>query len=314
MSKPVFLLCVGCHRGGTTWLAEYLRGFPEVRLGARKEMHVLDVHFLEASRDYHTSRIARAETQMAKLGMSDGQVRGALKRRIEKHREAMALTADLNDYARYFRERADRTGVGVVANITPGYALLSSAHWEVVRSVLDDHGFAARILFLLRDPVGRLESGWRRVEARDEVEQAERGAGALARAVRRLTGRVRRLAPSAGAVETGDFAAFATQDQNAGRSDYRRTMEAVDAVFPPGDIRYDFYETLFSMDSLAGITGFVDLEPRPADFGARVNASLGGAPIPAEARARVREILDPTYRYCAERFGEAKIRSIWKTY
>ena len=41
-SKKVFLLGVGCQKGGTTWLHGQLAKHPEVDLGFTKEYHIFD--------------------------------------------------------------------------------------------------------------------------------------------------------------------------------------------------------------------------------------------------------------------------------
>ena len=122
-----FLLCIGCQKGGTTWLSEYLRGYPEVRLGARKEMHVLDSHFVPVNRDWHKLRIDRREAQLARVRAAGGEPRltAQLAAEIAAYREAEALVPDLDSYAAYFRRIADMAPrARLVADVTPDYALL----------------------------------------------------------------------------------------------------------------------------------------------------------------------------------------------
>lgn len=312
--KKRFLLCIGCQKGGTTWLCEYLRGAPDVRVGVRKEMHVLDVYFLEAAKDWHNRRIRTGESDLARLGFGEGKIRFALTNRIARHRQAQALTGDLDDYARYFREIADEDGVEVVADLTPDYALLEPEHWRIVREKLEAQDFEVKILFLMREPLGRLESIFR-MAARNAIDVGERGSGKIVRTMKRLVARGRHvMAQVAPEPKDERFLAFVRADRNLARTRYEKTIAAVEAVFPPEDIRFDFYETLFTPEAVAAINDFIGAANRPADFDERVNASPLQVPIAESERAEVRKMLDPTYRFCAERFGEDRIRAIWKRY
>jgi hypothetical protein len=181
------LLCIGCQKGGTSWLSTYLQAMPEARLGIRKEMHVFDVHFLEESRDWHLVRIARTQSQLDALAPTpaNGALRERLRERIEGYRAAQGLTQDLGSYVRYFRALADQEPpVEVVSDLTPDYCLLRAGHWAAVKPLIEAGGFDVKILFIMRDPVDRIESAWRMV-GRDEVRVAERGSGLLRRALLR---------------------------------------------------------------------------------------------------------------------------------
>lgn len=311
------LLCIGCQKGGTSWLSTYLRDMPEVRLGVRKEMHVLDVHHLDASRDWHIVRIARAEAQIAKLRASDANPRSIsiLEDKIEGYRKAQSLTDDIGRYVAYFQDVAGADpGVEVVADLTPDYCLLRAEHWRAAKAHLDRSGFAVKVLFIMRDPVERLDSAWRML-GRDTVRVAERGSGLLRRAALRGKALARHLSarvvpPPAAA----PFLEFAMRGQNLARSRYDETIEAVEAVFPAEDIHYEFYETLFTTEAIAQIDRFLGLPGRPADFGARVNASPLQMPVGRDEVARVREMLEPTYRFCAGRFGAERLAAIWKNH
>lgn len=309
-----FLLCIGCQKGGTTWLSEHLRGFPEVRLGIRKEMHVLDVRFVPVNRSWHQERIAGRKSQIARMGASgDPKVKARLEAEIAGYREAEALVPDLDAYARYFRARADSDpGVRLVADLTPDYALLGPQDWAEVRETLERHGFTPKILFLMRDPVSRLESVWR-MAARDDAGKALRGANLWTRAAHKALARARHVAAKLGLQASGGkFAAFAATPPNLQRSQFETTIAAVESVFPAAQVHYDFYETLFTPEAMTDLMEFLDLPQRPANFAERVNASPLQVPLAASERASVARMLEPTYRFCAARFGAERIQKIWR--
>ncbi|MBP7241854.1 hypothetical protein [Amaricoccus sp.] len=303
--KKKFLLCVGCQKGGTTWLAEYLEGAPGFRLGAQKEMHVLDTHFFAP--DWLQGRLRSDRDLLAKLPAGAEAEREEVTERIAARELCQGLVGDLDAYARYFRDLAK--SADVVADMTPNYALLTAAQWRSTRDALERNGLAPRILFLMRDPERRMESAWRMRERNARGSVAPRSP----RPVPRWRLLLRRASGPAGAQAASNhpYLAFASND-NLARSRYETTIRAIEQVFPAEDIHYAFYENLFRPDTIAAINAFLGLPDRPADFGARVNASPVVKPIDPAERARVRALLEPTYRFCEERFGEGQIRAIWK--
>lgn len=312
------LLCIGCQKGGTTWLSDYLRAMPEARLGIRKEMHVFDVHFLEASRSWHLDRLAHYGRQLAKIADTPANAprRAQIEERLEGYRVAQSLTADLGDYVRYFRDLADADpAVGLVSDLTPDYSLLRAPHWAEIRPLLEAGGFDVRVLFLMRDPVDRIDSAWR-MAGRDAVRVARVGRGYLSRALLRGQALARhylaRVAPAPKGEE--GFLDFARRDRALQRSRYDETIAAVEAVFPPEKVHYEFYEDLFNDAAIERITRFAGLPFRPADFGARVNASPLQMPVARGDVARVRELLEPTYRFCGERFGAERLAGLWSNW
>ncbi|MBP7003003.1 hypothetical protein [Amaricoccus sp.] len=315
------LLCIGCEKGGTSWLSIYLRDMPEARLGIRKEMHVFDVHYLAESRSWHLDRIARRGLQLAKLEdtPANARRRAQIAEQIEGYRVAQGLTGDLSRYVDYFRGIAGaEPPVEVVSDLTPDYSLLRAPHWAEIKPLLEDGGFDIRVLFIMRDPVDRIDSAWR-MAGRDAVRVAEVGRGLASRAL--LRGRAfgrHLLAKAAPALapkpEEESFLDFAQSGLALPRSRYDETIAAVEAVFDPAQIHYEFYENLFNNEAIERITRFAGLPFTPADFAARVNASPLQMPVGRSEVARVREMLEPTYRFCGERFGAERLAGLWSNW
>lgn len=308
------LLCIGCQKGGTSWLSNYLRDMPEARLGVRKEMHVFDVHFLPESRSWHLDRIAGRDRQLARLEdtPANARRREQIAEQIEGYRFAQGLTGDLGRYVDYFRAVAGtEPPVEVVSDLTPDYSLLRASHWAEIRPLLEAGGFDVRVLFIMRDPVDRIDSAWR-MAGRDAVRVAEVGRSLASRAVLRGRALLRHLTASvAPAPAEESFLDFARSDLALPRSRYDETIAAIEAVFAPGQIHYEFYESLFNNEAIERITRFAGLPFRPADFAARVNASPLQMPVGRSEVARVRELLEPTYRFCGERFGADRLAGLW---
>jgi hypothetical protein len=321
MSDTV-LVSIGCQKGGTSWLAAYLDGHPEARLGLTKEMHVLDTHFLPAFAAWNDDRIAENARLIAALSSDDPAERARIAELEAKnavHAECQSLSGDLDAYARYFRARLDEdAGLRIACDITPSYAALDAPHWQKVREAFARQGLRPKLLFVMRDPVERVHSAFRMIVRRKErdapilqrspVARLRRAARAgLADARARFGAALGNVSP-----RTSRFLAFATDETNLRRSRFDLTMAAIEVVFPPEDIHYAFFEELFTDATMTGITDFLGIAFRAPDYGRRVNASPSRAEVPAAEAAYLRRTLEPAYAACAARFGDERIAALWR--
>jgi hypothetical protein len=124
--RPTFVLGVGCQKGGTTWLFDYLAHHPEVAMCPVKEMHVFDAAYRP---DLY--RLPPASPEIARM------------------------IGDPELYRRYFLDLTREAAV--VGEITPSYSVLSSEHFKTVKALLAPD-FRMRVIFLMRDPVERMWS------------------------------------------------------------------------------------------------------------------------------------------------------------
>ena len=140
-TKPRFILGVGCQKGGTAWLYNYLKSRRDVAMSPTKEMHVFDRHF-------------RPDLAI--------EIRGA--------HAGTPMLANLELYRQYFLNLARRTEV--VGEITPAYAILDAAQFQWVRGFLKPD-FDPRVVFVMRDPVDRLWSAARMYAGRSRSSPVE---------------------------------------------------------------------------------------------------------------------------------------------
>jgi hypothetical protein len=317
------LIGVGCQKGGTSWIADHLRGHPHVRGSFTKEVHALDVHFLPQFADWHAKRIVRGHKMLADLPRDTDDRRAAaeaMESRIRDHEKGQALAENLEHYARYFKDlAAQEPKPRLVFDITPSYAALRADHWVRVRETLLRHDFTPRIVLVMRDPIARLHSAFRMAHRNAEQRPTlvAGSPGGDPRRTLRLTYLAAREAVLNAVLTGADprrsrFLAFATDEINLARSRYDLTMEAVETAFDRAQIHYAFFEELFTEREQQRLAGFLGIDPLPADFGRKVNASPGGPAMrPAEV-AYLRERLAPAYDACAQRFGAERIRALWK--
>ncbi|MCC0021151.1 MAG: sulfotransferase domain-containing protein [Nitratireductor sp.] len=136
-TRPVFVLCPGSQKSGTTWLRTYLDSFDFSDFGPFGEGHIWEVR-------------SGAET----------------KRRVGP-RKLLSLRRDVwlrfamqnfdGFYERYFAGRI-RGNVRMTGDVTPAYATLDAATFAEIRKRLEGKGFAVKVVFLMRDPVSRCVS------------------------------------------------------------------------------------------------------------------------------------------------------------
>jgi hypothetical protein len=155
-ARPDFL-CVGAHKGGTTWLYHQLDSHPDFWMPPIKELHYLD----------QLSRVQRTSPPRCRddrdLGFLDGLKSLSAKPYI-----------DLEHYARLFEPKASLLS----GDISPNYSTLSN---EVIRRVV---GYFPnlKVIFLARDPVERvwshlsMEVRYRQIEPFDttDIDQVNR--------------------------------------------------------------------------------------------------------------------------------------------
>lgn len=277
------LYCIGAHKAGTTWLYEAMRAHGDVHAPRIKEVHYWDAA-LPPHRRHHARR---AEERVAEI-----EARGALGRIARLHPGPAARAEDAVRYRRMFREIGPKhrsyqaylmgewSGEPVVADVSPGYALLGAEAFAAMDALAPE----ARFVLAMRDPVARLWSNIRHSRSRGLLP--EEFSGDLDAAFRHHLENPRK-APHR-------------------RSDYAATIRALEAAVPSDRVAYLFHETMFEPSELARLSRFLGIGPIAADPGRRVNPGFdaGVAPAP-ELAARARRTFAPTYDFVAERFGDA---------
>jgi hypothetical protein len=131
-ARPDFL-CIGAHKGGTTWLYQQLDSHPDFWMPPIKELHYFD-------------QLSRAQRPTAPRCRDERDLRF-----LESLNSLSAETyMDLENYARLFEPK----GLLLSGDISPNYSALSS---KVIRRVV---GYFPnlKVIFLARDPVERVWS------------------------------------------------------------------------------------------------------------------------------------------------------------
>ena len=95
------------------------------------------------------------------------------------------------------------------------------------------------------------------------------------------------------------------QDPNLCRSDYRWTIEELEAAVPPGRIHYAFFETMFTDEAIAEISAFLGLGSFVPETGKRVNTAKSSRYTPpADLVDAAHRALEPVYAFVRAKFGD----------
>jgi len=275
VAKPIFVLGVGAQKAGTTWLHEYLGSLPEVDLGFMKEYHVFDQNHVQ---DTTPGRKKRLKNYLDSFFRTDSLSIRHKFRRNHKH------------YFSYFRKLVDGSSqVFITGDITPSYAALPVKVLRYIKSQLEKNGFRVRVIFLMRDPVARCISANRMYSSPRLLES-----------------------PGDGALEAELLAKKYQQTRFQIRTRYDLTIINLEQVFTPGELYLGFYEELFSDKAIAEICSFLELPFRPGNYEQVVHGTLVKSELPETIKAQVRSYYSQVYDFVLNRFGQDRVKKLWK--
>ncbi len=276
-----FILGVGAQKCGTTWLAKYLLSHPQAFFSPYKELHVFDAMFAPDLSGFSPERRFEdlLRIPLNKIMKGEQCSRQELGLAIERYSLSLGEKAYLAYFKRYARPHHRALG-----EITPSYSLIPQQGFRFIRNMMTRAHLNPRVIFIMRDPADRLYSQLKFNQA-------------------------------LGLAKVQDAYASALSDPTiVMRSRYDLTLANLLCEFKQDEVMVLFYEELFSDASVKAICEFLDIEFRPADFSDRQNSSQDTDPIDPVFEKAARETLDIVYRFCADRFGQEKIRSLWKHY
>ncbi|WP_413745664.1 sulfotransferase [Synechococcus sp. MIT S9507] len=281
MSK-IFLLGVGCQKGGTTWIHDQLSKNEQCDFGFRKEYHVHDaLHVPE-----HSGFLARAKKQALK------QIRNGNTSPNSLQRLSFIMNQDLYyDYFDYLYLKHSKTKI--VGDITPEYSALPEHALAQIRLNLELRGFKVKPVFIMRDPISRCISqiemmrrkGWKQLQYKAlrtmSLDNAVRVLGSSTKC------RINTL--------------------------YCQTIKNLERIFPQEDIFYSLYENLFEKETLEKFSKFLEEDKLFFDTGHRVNKN--SASYDERVKKSTRKLLfnsySDVYEFCGERFSASKAWDGW---
>lgn len=278
-SEKVFILGVGCQKGGTTWLHGQLDKHPNVNMGFTKEYHVFDALHVEDMKYFARQKMNKLQKIYKE---SPNQVPIKLLRHVSFHKNT-------NNYFIYFDklwESDEQTKI--VGDITPSYSSLSIRTLKEIRNKLEKKGFKVKVIFLMRDPIERCWS-MARMDIRDKSKSKK--------------------------VDIDDISRLKTlykEETCALRTRYENTIRNLDYCFTADDIFYGLYETLFSQDTVTRLEEFLGINDFSPNLSQKYNITeKNEINLDSELAIEIAKFYSDTYDICQDRFN---IKEHWAGY
>lgn len=260
---------IGAQKSGTTWLNYYLKRHPEVDLPPFKELH----YWTAIERDT-ASAIKTLERQLQDQP-DDENIKTRLSMLINRG-TSHASYADLL-FQKY-------KGHKVAGEITPDYQNLSLETLKTMASLNPD----TRFIFLMRDPIDRLNSG---------IRKRIRG-----------TAGGDRNAPISGKTILESLQSMLADGFHVQirRSRYEQTLRRLDELARIARVGVFFYEDILLRRNADPICDFLSISRMPGDFERIANP---GNPVVDPCDEAFRDLamqsLSETYNFMDQRFGAA---------
>lgn len=272
----LMLFVIGAQKAGTSWLHSYLASHPDFSAGPLKEYHFFNKFHSEFATD---ARIPGLQALRRKMALAS-----VLRRAGQPGGYVASMIAAFRGKTTYMDlvQGTDRDRP-VFGDVTPIYGLLGPAAFTEMAQSWP----RTKFVFILRDPVDRLWSHARMRARRKDIDPNAADGNAL-----------RKMA-------------FGCLDKKRflGRSDYERTITALETAVPAADILYLFYEDLFTDQSLQRLCDFAGLRFVPGQYDERVFAGITADAPEGWARA-ARDKMAGVYDFVARRFG-ARVPAAW---
>ena len=267
----IFLLGVGCQKGGTTWLHSQLLKYENVNLGFCKEYHFFDRYYLQGKSSNFKLRWMKSimkELVASPKGLPD---KDALRH--------LFLAQNKDAYYHYFdylHSKGEKTSL--VGDITPAYSALKAEHFSIMKNKLEDLGFTIKVVFFMRDPVERI---WSQI---------------------RMNKRKRSSVPFGKSDNDLILEKYRTPGTEA-RTRYDLTMLNLEKVFDKSSIFYCLYEDLFNEKSSQEITHFLELRENKFNVNAYENVSKKNQEIDILTQHKIANYYRKVYEFVGTRFS-----------
>jgi len=276
MGNIRYVIGIGAQKAGTSWLADYLSGSPQVLVPPFKELHFFDALYRpDLCAGLERKQIKSFIEIAHKLEMKDVLKDTPHFKRFKRLSDRVKIQGDIQRYRNYFAHYA--TNESVFCEVTPEYALLDTQGYEAIKSLAED----VRLVFLMRNPVDRFWSALR-MRAKKIPE------------INILT----------------EYERFLEKPHFFQCTDYGKTLSTVYNVFPKERVFVQFYEDLFNPDVIAQLCRFCDIDFIAPNTEKRV---LEGVPAPLSdsMRERIFNKFRHVYEWAETEYGE-KLPQSWQ--
>lgn len=287
-SDATMFYCIGAQKAGTTWLHRVLQQHDDCHVTLAKEVHYFDVLAGKVTLERRLQRcIRQIRTEVDRLAMELGPKNSKSLLRIEdtvKHIAIFSGAQDgsdgLNPYISYLLHghKSER----IICDITPSYSMLSAEKYADMASIK-----GSKFLFIMRDPVSRLWSQVRMaIRLKFEHENIEFNAKLYEKACYEQVNKI----------------LTSKSQELILRSDYLRTINALESVVNREDILYLFFEDLFKPEALEQLSTFLNISPFKLQPDRPMNEGVSLILNP-KIEKKLRQRLAPQYEILPEKLN-----------
>ena len=276
-----FVLGVGAQKAGTTWLYKYLSSHPQANFGFAKEYHIFDSITLPGCigfrRKIKEEVINLLENEFLRNDLKDWIPNNSIR--------CLSFINDPTSYFDYFSNFLNNDLYLLAGDISPSYSGLEKNTLESIKHQFLDRGIDVCPVFLMRDPVTRLQSITRmsfRAEGKNPTREEE----------------LRKMRE----IHLCDF--------DLHRVNYKRTVKVLDEVFG-SNIFYEFYESFFTFNSIENLCSFLEIDYVVPDLEYRTRTSSSKNTLTKDQIRHFARGYSEIYDYCSQRFGEDKVATYW---
>jgi hypothetical protein len=269
--KKTFILGVGAQKAGTTWLYHHLSHQPNFNMGCMKEYHVFDALTFDDCHKFLISSFRKIFK--TKRFLPYPLYCAYIRYKMQNLPEF---------YGAYFSRLISGT-IDSTGDITPAYSVLTSDTFKKIKDELEKNGFEVKVVFLLRDPFERCWSAVRMFSRMKKYVIDEEKA-------------LRHEFMTKGFVF---------------RTNYKRTIEAIESVFEKKNVYYGIYEEMFQGQRMAELSEFCGVIPKYEFLTKEFNVSKKTVGIDEGLKKEIINFYVDTYRFCNDRFPQTK--RLWNT-
>lgn len=274
--ERIFVLGTGAQKAGTTWLHHYLSQQSFSDFGFRKEYHVFDADEGVELGFYRRAR----KSAIAALSRDNPGEKGANAIR------RMDFILNKDSYFDYFSSRFLSSNVYLTGDITPSYALVGADKYSMIDDEFARRNIRVRPIFLMRDPVYRLQS---------MVRMNLRGSSSKPTKEQEIA-KMKRFFRRPGAI---------------GRGSYPETLRNLFSAFGRDRVFVNLYETMFSDNLQHELSKFLGLKLEAPPLGEEKNVSKTDNSLTLDEYEHFRSMMPEVYNGVAELTG-LDVDSHWR--
>ena len=239
--KKTFLLGVGTEKSGTTFLANQLKNTKNVEVPLVKEHNIFSKINFDISNVnlYNIFVNKKIENIKKNLCRKENFFIPPANKKTTKLFNILFSNLPFS-YFDYFEILLSKKKYSF--DFTPNYSALDKSVYKFIKSNFENRGIRTKVIFLMREPVNRLLS---MVKMKFRQKYLPYDRRAITEAMYRFTDCMR-------------FSNLVNYER--GRSNYKKTIENLEAVFPKKDIFFGFYENWIDTNQLNQIYKFLDIE------------------------------------------------------